>query len=169
METNPNKLLCDNYEFNRQLVNALIELLPNQNRVLIEKWMTRFQEMCHSAEQILHRSQYLWFLVLVLQKQNIAPPFDRPPPIGQLKPLHEILPMEVYDDIISCAVNRAESTKSWLDDLIEDRDRKEKNNRAKLMGLYPCNFFKEMPRPREGAIAYGAVFSDFSTTPDMVP
>ncbi|NEU33176.1 DUF4485 domain-containing protein, partial [bacterium LRH843] len=114
----------ENYEFNRQLVNALIELIPSQNRFLIQKWMTRFKEMCHSSEQILHRSQYLWFLVLVLQKQTILPPFDRPPPIGQLKPLHEILPMEVYDEIISCAVDKAASTKSWLDDLMEDRDRK---------------------------------------------
>ncbi|RZF45455.1 hypothetical protein LSTR_LSTR009326 [Laodelphax striatellus] len=160
-QTNPNQLLVENFEYNALLGKALTELFPMDERQVINKWLTRFGEMCHSPEQMLYRSHYMWFLLLVMKRGKLTPPFNSPPPPGTLKPLHEVLPIEVYEDIMTTA--STEGQHSWIDRIVDES----KEDQSKK-GLFPQNFFENQPIPREGSFCYGCVFSDFSTTPDMV-
>ncbi|XP_075228152.1 uncharacterized protein LOC142328332 [Lycorma delicatula] len=161
---NPNKLLIENYDYNRTLAKALIELYPLDDRNKIDKWIQRLEEMNHTPEQLLYRSHYMWFILLVMQKGQITPPFNRDPPMGQLKPLHEVLPIEIYEDIINSATSQ-QMNQSWIDKLAAEGKTPEDESKR---GLFPCNFFENQPVPAEGAFCYAVVFSDFNTSPDAI-
>ncbi|XP_075230630.1 uncharacterized protein LOC142329758 [Lycorma delicatula] len=163
-QMNPNKLLIENYDYNRMLAKALMELFPLSDRNKIEKWLHRLEEMNHTPEQLLYRSHYMWFLLLVMQRGKLTTPFNQSPPIGQLKPLHEVLPVEVYEDIINSATAQQQN-QSWIDTLAAEGKAQEDESKK---GLFPCNFFENQPVPAEGSFCYAAVFSDYSTTPEAV-
>lgn len=163
-QMNPNKLLIENYDYNRLLAKALMELFPHSDRGKVSKWLHRLEEMSHSPEQLLYRSHYMWFLLLVMQRGKLTPPFSLPPPLGQLKPLHEVLPVEIYEDIINSAALQQKS-QTWIDDMAKNAEKAEDESKK---GLFPCNFFENQPIPAEGSFCYAAVFSDYSTTPEAM-
>ncbi|CAG2055395.1 unnamed protein product [Timema podura] len=137
-------------------------------RQLIQKWLDKLHELNKRYDTLNTSNDYIWFLLLVMQTNNLTEPFNKPPPDGELPPLNTIMvnykehitlsshkPRNVYEDVLK----KSDANSAWIDKVMSDKDAPEK---SKNVEVAPPKFLANQPRPKNGTICYMAAFSNFS-------
>ena len=60
-------------------------------RHIAQKWIIKIECTGETNEDIKHRNEYMWFLLVDLQNGTLTIPFNEPPPSGPLTPLNKLL------------------------------------------------------------------------------
>ncbi|KAJ8919143.1 hypothetical protein NQ315_012128 [Exocentrus adspersus] len=97
--SNPMKALNEHFCYNTRLAKALQQLLHPNERKMIQTWFDKLMEMDKTTEEMVIRSDYMWFILLMLQSKKIREPFNKLPP-AQLVPLKKFVPLHVYEDVL---------------------------------------------------------------------
>ncbi|XP_018562406.1 uncharacterized protein LOC108904369 [Anoplophora glabripennis] len=97
--SNPIKALNEHFYYNTRLAKALQQLLNPSERKMIQTWFDKLIDMDKTTEQMVIRSDYMWFILLMLQSKKIREPFNKLPP-PQLVPLKKFVPLHVYEDVL---------------------------------------------------------------------
>nr|CAD7412942.1 unnamed protein product [Timema cristinae] len=125
------------------------------DRQLIQKWLDKLHELNKKYETLNLSNDYIWFLLLVMQTNNLTEPFNKPPPEGELPPLNTIMPRNVYEEVLK----KSDANSAWIDKVMSNKDVPEK---SKDIEVAPPKFLANQPRPKNGTICYMAAFSNFS-------
>ncbi|XP_023013753.1 uncharacterized protein [Leptinotarsa decemlineata] len=96
---NPMKALNEHFMYNHKLAKTLQQLLSPNERKMIELWFDKLLEMDKNIDQMVIRSDYMWFILLMLQNRRVREPFCRLPP-ANLAPLKKFVPLHVYEDVL---------------------------------------------------------------------
>ncbi|VEN47202.1 unnamed protein product [Callosobruchus maculatus] len=99
MKCNPIKALNDHFLYNHRLAKALQQLLSPQDRKMLQVWFDKLMAMDKTPEEMVIRSDYMWFVLLMLQSKRIWEPFNKLPP-PQLLPLKKFVPLHVYENVL---------------------------------------------------------------------
>ncbi|CAH0553115.1 unnamed protein product [Brassicogethes aeneus] len=75
---------------NTKLVQTLQQLYPPIERNMLQLWIDKLTETNSSLEKIVIRNDYMWFILLMLQKKKIRKPFNQLPP-SEILPLNEVI------------------------------------------------------------------------------
>ncbi|XP_017774200.1 PREDICTED: uncharacterized protein LOC108560970 [Nicrophorus vespilloides] len=154
---NPVLSLNENFMYNSMLARALLQLVSVTERDILQLWLDKLHEMDENSDEMSIRNEYMWFLLLQLQNKRIIQPFNKSPPNLKLKPLKNVLPQHVYEEVLTST----EQNMSWLGQAGEEPSSKETDdNIADPPSSLPCMFLQNQPTPRNGIICYFAAFSD---------
>ncbi|CAH1175888.1 unnamed protein product [Phaedon cochleariae] len=96
---NPIKALNEHFLYNCKLAKALQQLLLPNERKLIELWFDKLLEMDKTVDQMIIRSDYMWFILLMLQSKKVKEPFTRLPP-SNLLPLKKFVRLHIYEEVL---------------------------------------------------------------------
>ncbi|CAG9859300.1 unnamed protein product [Phyllotreta striolata] len=96
---NPLKALNEHFLYNHKLAMTLQQLLHASDRGLISIWFDKLMDMDKSVEEIIIRSDYMWFILLMMQSKRIREPFNRLPPTN-VQPLKKFVPPHVYEEVL---------------------------------------------------------------------
>ena len=97
--TNPLRALNDNFYYNNRMAHVALPLLQPNERKMMQVWIDKLLSMDKSTDQMLMRSDYMWFLLLMMQSKRIREPFTKLPPT-ELPPLKKIVPLQTYEEIL---------------------------------------------------------------------
>lgn len=156
---NPIQSLNENFVYNSMLARALTQLLPSTEKGIIRVWLDKLHDIDGSPEEMNNRNEYMWFLLLMLQNKKITIPFNKMPPTHSLRPLREILPQDIYEEVLTAT----DKNMSWLDQVSSAPHAtitEPKIVKPETPSCRPSNFFASQPMPRDGVICYMAAFSD---------
>ncbi|KAI5713462.1 hypothetical protein M8J75_016625 [Diaphorina citri] len=138
------------YLYNSLLVKSLLKLTPIRERAYAWDWIAMLDGLTKSDTELCIRSDYVWYLLKCLECGNVSEPFNEVPPTRScLKPLVEVLPTIVYEEV----VKKSTPSMNWLDQLacVDVLSEVEQ-------GVCPGRFLASQPIPRYGTICYGCVF-----------
>ncbi|CAH1114252.1 unnamed protein product [Psylliodes chrysocephalus] len=96
---NPLKALNEHFLYNHKVASALQQLLHPSDRRLISIWFDKLLEMNKSVEEMIIRSDYMWFILLMMQSRKIREPFTRLPPTN-MQPLKKFVPLHIYEEVL---------------------------------------------------------------------
>ncbi|XP_072397724.1 uncharacterized protein [Diabrotica undecimpunctata] len=96
---NPLKALNEHFLYNYRVAKAIQQLLHPSERRMISIWFDKLLEMNKNMEEMLIRSDYMWFILLMMQSRKIRDPFITLPPTN-LVPLKKFVPLHVYEDVL---------------------------------------------------------------------
>lgn len=77
---------------------------------MIQLWFDKLQQMNKTLDQIVIRSDYMWFILLMLQNRRIREPFTKLPPqhvvplkkfVVRILNLHYVCSLNSFDVIIA--------------------------------------------------------------------
>ncbi|KAH1022361.1 hypothetical protein HUJ04_011776 [Dendroctonus ponderosae] len=66
---------------------------------MIQLWFNKLEHMDKTMEQMVIRSDYMWFILLMLQSRRIREPFNQLPP-RHVVPLRKFVPLNVYEEVL---------------------------------------------------------------------
>ncbi|KAF2881076.1 hypothetical protein ILUMI_25097 [Ignelater luminosus] len=153
---NPLQSLNENFFYNSMLARALVQLLPANDRPNFRYWLYKLHEINGPPEQMSIRNDYMWFMLLMLQSKRITEPFKNEPTQGELKPLRNVLPPKIYEEILTCS----DQNMSWLEQAGDTLNLTELEKAQDPPSSPPAQFLDNQPVPRDGIICYMAAFSD---------
>ncbi|XP_024943455.1 uncharacterized protein LOC112494740 [Cephus cinctus] len=148
------EVLDKNFLYNNMMARALVQLFPEQERSQIFMWLEKLQSVAGNKDALSIRNDYMWLMLLVMQSGNLTEPFDKLPPTRELPPVSEIVPSQVYEDVLSSS----DQNFSWIDKIISDTNITDENGMP-TSGMPPYKFFEHQPQPMNGIICYFSVFS----------
>ncbi|XP_057666881.1 uncharacterized protein LOC130900358 [Diorhabda carinulata] len=96
---NPLKALNEHFLYNHRMVKALQQFLCPSDRRVISIWLDKLYDMDKNVEEMLIRSDYMWFILLMIQGKKILNPFTKLPPTT-LVPLKKFVPLHTYEDVL---------------------------------------------------------------------
>lgn len=70
---------------------------------MIQTWFDKLIDMDKTTEQMVIRSDYMWFILLMLQSKKIREPFNKLPP-PQLVPLKKFVVRKRMSDTESISI-----------------------------------------------------------------
>ncbi|XP_014280252.1 uncharacterized protein [Halyomorpha halys] len=153
----------ENVRYNSMLVRAFIPLIPKQEREYAYKWLAKLSKIEGTPFQMKNKADYLWYFVMnAAQSQGMMPPFQSAPPAGDLPPLSNVVPKEIYGDVIDSAGQK----QWWVEEplregLVEDDLQEDDQS----WNLVPSEFVKNQPIPMSnGAYVYACVFAPRKVT-----
>lgn len=85
----PITALNEHFMYNLRLAKALQQLLSPTDRKMIELWFDKLAEMDKTTDQVVIRSDYMWFILLMLQNKKVREPFTKLPP-------HNLVPLKRF-------------------------------------------------------------------------
>nr|XP_023013645.1 uncharacterized protein LOC111503511 [Leptinotarsa decemlineata] len=140
--------LDENFFYNSMLAKALVQLLPPNERKMMQTWFNKLLEMNKSMADKEIRNEYMWFILLMLQCQKVREPFNSmpPPDIGALR---DIVSSKVYEEVLVAN-----------DDNMPLFDKAGDEKKVQFGNYAPAQFFSNQPIPNEGIICYISAFSD---------
>ncbi|XP_025832230.1 uncharacterized protein LOC108735995 [Agrilus planipennis] len=156
---NPIQALNENFFYNSMIARSLIQLMPEKDRSKMRAWLDKLLDTEEDPEQLTIRNDYMWFLLLMIQSKRVTVPFNKPPP-SQLVPLKEILPEDVYEEILLTTDETMCCSVTEGGECPEDQDKIFSETKQEPIRAPPSVFLTNQPLPREGIICYMAVFSD---------
>ncbi|XP_069696789.1 uncharacterized protein [Periplaneta americana] len=90
--------MCDpaedlNYDFNYNmfLIRTQMSKLEPQDRTRIISWMRKLAAFHNTINEMRLRNDYMYYLVVNVQKGELKAPFNDNPPNGNLPPLEDIM------------------------------------------------------------------------------
>ncbi|XP_069697405.1 uncharacterized protein [Periplaneta americana] len=152
-----------NYDcnYNMFLIRTMMENLRKNDRPRVISWMRKLAACNRSIDEMRLRNDFMYYLVLNVQKGELKPPFTESPPIG---PLPNICNVVQHDHGSGSESKRGEKDASgavpspteWMDEV--DTGKKE---RPFIYQHSPDGgaFLASQPVPRCGAFCYLAVVS----------
>ncbi|XP_065169823.1 uncharacterized protein [Atheta coriaria] len=158
---NPLLSLNENFSYNSMLARALLQLMPKKDKQAIQSWLYVLHEMNGTVDEMTIRNEYMWFLLIQLQNKRITEPFNHPPYSQSLLPLREILPPNIYEEVLMTT----EKNISRLEEpYVENNEAKQEEEASKNKSFRapPAKFLDNQPLPKNGIICYLAAFSDQS-------
>ena len=69
----------------------MISNFCNQERPHICFWLDKLQTVSGDKKALMTRNNYMWLLLLAMQSDKLAEPFDRLPPTNELPPISDIM------------------------------------------------------------------------------
>lgn len=131
----------------RQLVKTLAQYVSPDERRKVFMWLDVLGEMTLDDDELSDRSMYVTCLLLLLKSGQLVPPFTRVPPPRPLKTLRDVIDKRLFKKVqIECRKRR-----------LYERVHYEHPDRS--VAQRPCDFYNDMPTPRQGIFCYGAAFS----------
>ncbi|XP_030757458.1 uncharacterized protein LOC115883262 [Sitophilus oryzae] len=122
--TDPVIALNDHFHYNSKMGKALQQFLPPNDRKMIQLWFDKLINMDRNVEQMIIRSDYMWFILLMLQGRKLRDPFTKLPPI-HLPPLKKFVPLHVYEEVlISNEPNMIYVNRKSSDDILNLKEKK---------------------------------------------
>ncbi|XP_050312279.1 uncharacterized protein LOC126747585 [Anthonomus grandis grandis] len=91
--------LNEHFHYNSKIAQTLQQFLPQNERKVIQLWFDKLNHMDKTCDQMVIRSDYMWFILLMLQNRKVREPFDQLPP-PQVPPLKNFVPLQVYEEVL---------------------------------------------------------------------
>ncbi|KAL1490769.1 hypothetical protein ABEB36_013413 [Hypothenemus hampei] len=127
--------LNDHFHYNCKIATTLQQFLPPNERKMIQLWFDKLEHMNKTLEEIIIRSDYMWFILLMLQNRKIKDPFTQLPP-HQVLPLKKFIPIQVYEEVlIANEPNMIYAEKNCSDDILKIKQTKTNSTSASSLKL----------------------------------
>ncbi|KAF7285165.1 uncharacterized protein LOC143191280 [Rhynchophorus ferrugineus] len=91
--------LNDHFRYNHRMAKALQQFLTPPERKMIQLWLDKLEFMNKNLEQMITRSDYMWFILLMLQNRRVREPFSKLPP-AHIPALKKFVPLHVYEEVL---------------------------------------------------------------------